>query len=67
MSLKSISEAYSQYGSEGLTEKGKNVRLACIVSATAGTALIITGIVLFILIFSPPHLFHTAASLLVAT
>ena len=67
MSLKSISEAYSQFGSEGLTEKGKNVRLGCIVSATAGTTLVITGIVLFILLeLSCTHagLFPTTASVL---
>ena len=63
-SVKSIAEAYSQYGSEGLTEKGKNVRLGGIISATVGTALIITGIVLFILLFTHARLFPSSASVL---
>lgn len=50
MSAKSIVGAYAQHGPAGLTEKGKNVRIACIAGATAGTALVITGIVIFILI-----------------
>lgn len=50
MSVQSIAKAYAQYGPEGLTEKGKNVRIACIAGATVGTALVITGIVIFILL-----------------
>lgn len=53
MSVQSIEKAYSQYGPEGLTEKGNDERLRCIATAATGTALVIGGIVIFILCL--PH------------
>ena len=67
MLVQSITKAYSQHGPEGLTKDGKNVRIACIAGGIAGIALLITGIVIFILLqmnFSPHYsnLFPTTSS-----
>ncbi len=71
MSVKSIAEAYAQHGSEGLTEKGNNVRITCIAGTATGTTLIITGIVIFVLlqlsIFGVLNLFPNVSSLLGGT